>query len=235
MGSPVNFLSNVPSFVLETVSVRITRARSNREEDGRAFSRSSSFFLPFPLPISIPPLFRVFKSTLHQLACPVDVSCPPFSPLARSVCVGRASSSSIRVPGIRIPPGAKKGASCFHLKVPGHSPSFRSLSPAFSFATIAIFAATKIRSRVAFVVIISTCLLYSRADHVPDTQILVAFPSRSFSFNRRWEEANTRALFAPRSFRNSAFGVELEMRLFFFFPLSLRSPPPSRSPEVRSE
>lgn len=124
MGSPVNFLSNVPSFVLETVSVRITRARSNREEDGRAFSRSSSLFLPFPLPISIPPLFRVFKSTLHQLACPVDVSCPPFSPLARSVCVGRASSSSIRVPGIRIPPGAKKGASCFHLKVPGHSPIF---------------------------------------------------------------------------------------------------------------
>lgn len=49
----------------------------------------------------------------------------------------------------------------------------------------------------AFAVIISTCLLYSQTDHVPDTQILVAWlPSRSLSFNRRRGEEHARVVCA---------------------------------------
>lgn len=132
--------------------------------------------------------FRVFKSTLHQLACPVDVSCPR-SPRSPCVCVGRSSfllEYPLRVPGIRIPPGAKKGASCFHLKVPGHSAIFPLSFPRVFLSHHRHFRghedlfARRARDNnfhVPFVFASRPCSRY------PNSRSQ-AFPSRSFSFNR---------------------------------------------------
>ena len=79
MGDPVNFPSNI--LFLETVSVRITRARSNRE---------------CILLLSIPPLpFEFLSQLCTNLHAPWTSLVLVL--LARRVCVwvGRASSSSI--------------------------------------------------------------------------------------------------------------------------------------------
>lgn len=96
-------LSNIRFPVLEAVSVRITRACSNRGWRGWPCIRALLLvFPPFSLPSS--PV-RVFKSTLHELACPVDVSCPRSS---------RSCAASVELPPrAHSPPVSLRGNSTF--------------------------------------------------------------------------------------------------------------------------
>lgn len=171
MGDPVNFPSNI--LFLETVSVRITRARSNRE---------------CILLLSIPPLpFEFLSQLCTNLHAPWTSLVLVL--LARCVCVDRSSfllEYPLRVPGIRIPPGAKKGASCFHLKVPGHSAIFPLSFPRVFLSHHRHFRghedlfARRARGNnfhVPFVFASRPCSRY------PNSRSQ-AFPSRSFSFNR---------------------------------------------------